>query len=37
MGTSHQRLLFMKNENNSPATPRLREAVRMNFMEFFLC
>src|SRR5579863_5017503 len=32
MGTSHQRLLFTKNENSSPATPRFRVVVFRNFI-----
>jgi hypothetical protein len=36
MGTSHQRLFCMKNENNSPAMPNLRAVVRMNFIIYLL-
>jgi hypothetical protein len=32
IGTSHQRLLRMKNESSSPATPMFRAPFRMNFM-----
>jgi hypothetical protein len=32
IGTSHHRLLRMKNESSSPATPMFRAPFRMNFM-----
>src|SRR5580658_1897199 len=34
IGTSHHRLLRMKKESSSPATPMFRTPFRMNFMIF---